>query len=265
MQIPRLSVPEIAPNDADLVGNMVNAVTASGCVLVSSQSEPGDLGDLLARLAPAFGRPVHQKLSAANGVHPIRYSPGHPEYANANCGDLALHTDASFEPNPPLIMLMACEQPSPDGGKSVFASGDALLNHLATVAPGCLRGLFRPDAFRIKRDAREATRAVFSKVDGRVRMAFRYAEDLKMTIHPDAAEGFRLIRDWIADPASSQTIGLERGDVLVFDNSRVLHGRTAFPKDAGRALYGLWCDGDDAHPDLAFGIPDVACADITAA
>ena len=78
-------------------------------------------------------------------------------------------------------------------------------------------------------------------------------------------EGFDLIRDWIARPESSEQIRLERGDCLIFDNSRMLHGRTAFPKDGGRALFGLWCDGVSAHPDLRFGIPSEQKTSVRAA
>jgi len=253
--LPHIAAESLAPLDEGLVADVIDAVVEFGCVRISQIGRPSGPTESLAPLSRRFGKPVRHKLSDEHGVHPIRYIPGYPEYANAANGDLPLHTDGSFEPSPPATMLMYCETPSSMGGLSTLALGDELLGHIARTAPEALPGLRRPDAFRIRRDDREAARAVFEDRGDRLRLAFRYADDLPIRVHPEAEEGYRIVREWVADPTNAIAFRLESGEVLIFDNARMLHGRTAFPTDSGRHLHGLWCDGVDADPGIRFGIP----------
>lgn len=255
MHLPRLSVKTLSAMSDSFIAEVIDAMNEFGCARITQTGRPAGPTESLSPLGRLFGAPIHHKLSDRHGVHPIRYIPGYPEYANAVNGDLLLHTDASFEPNPPAVMLMYSETPSPEGGLSTLASGDELYAHIADVAPEALPGLSRPDAFRIRRDDREASRAVLENRGDRWRLAFRYADNLPIRVHPDAETGYAMVRKWLMDPANAIAFRLEPGEVLIFDNARMLHGRTAFPKDAGRSLHGLWCDGVGGDPRLNYGIP----------
>lgn len=204
----------------------------------------------LADVGRFFGAPIFHKLSDAAGVHPIRGIPGYPQYANTTSAGLLLHTDGSFEVRPPKVMLMYCESPADYGGLSLICQAGDIYAHLEREHPSALAGLFRPDAFVICRDDRRASRAVFTRVGDRIHMTFRYGHDVNLQIHPEAKSGFKAIAAYIGDPANCLEFGLAPGEVLISDNTRVLHGRTAFPQGSQRILHGLWCDG--AVP-LAFG------------
>lgn len=255
MHLSKLAVGALDGIEQTLIGDVITAVTEFGCVLISQTERPAAPSVALPPLGRIFGRPIHDTLSDEKGIHPIRHIPGYPEYANTVCGDLQLHTDGTFQTTPPAVMLMYSETPSPTGGLSTLASGDALYAYLRDTAPEALPGLARPDAFRIRRDAREAAQAVFSRHGGRLRLAFRHAEDLPMEVHPEARRGCDLIRGWLSDPANSIAFRLEAGQILIFDNTRILHGRTAFPRNSRRSLFGLWCDGVSGR-EIALGIPD---------
>ena len=52
-------------------------------------------------------------------------------------------------------------------------------------------------------------------------------------------------------PEAAVSVRLQAGDVLVFDNRRVLHGRSAFdPGGGARHLFGLYVDADEWRSKL---------------
>jgi gamma-butyrobetaine dioxygenase len=63
--------------------------------------------------------------------------------------------------------------------------------------------------------------------------------------------GRRWLVGWLNDPAHQVSFRLEPGDVMVMDNLRVLHGRTAFDPSLGaRHLQGCYIDHDG--PDTRY-------------
>jgi len=179
--------------------------------------------------------------------------------ANLGRWEEALHL---VEPVPPTYMLMYCETPADEGGDSLLASGDRLFKHLSREHPGYLAALSKPAAFTITRDDRTAKRAVFTPVNGRLRLAFRSGNDIRLEIDSKAVTAFDHVRDWLRDPANCIHYKLAAGDILIFDNTRMLHGRTAFSRESARSLHGLWCNGQSAFRDrLTSGIdPHGVCA-----
>lgn len=238
------------------IERVLEIFSTHGCVLVSQKKplSPPDISPALSKLGRHFGSPVPHKLSDAYGVHPIRNLPGFPQYANTTSSDLLLHTDGSFEKHPPKLMMIYCETPAEEGGLSRVCYARAVYDYLKAQHPGTLSGLFRPNAFVIKRDDRQAARSVFEFCDGRISMAFRYGADISLEISPQARDGIAAIIEYVSNPANYAEFLLDEGQLLLFDNTRVLHGRTVFPPISHRVLHGLWCDGKDIDPDkIKFG------------
>ena len=259
MAVPKICEFEVA-NIRDLAGAEIKQVfdlfSNYGCVKIIqkwpiSQSE---ISPSLSNLGRHFGSPVRHKLSDSAGVHPIRSLPGFPQYANTTSSDLLLHTDGSFEKHPPKMMMIYCETPAEQGGLSRICFAEDVYDFLEQNHPETLAELFRPDAFMIKRDDREALRSVFEVCDGRISMAFRYGTDVSLQIHPMARAGIAAIIEFVSDSANYAEFLLSEGQMLLMDNTRVLHGRTVFLPGSHRILHGLWCDGRDADPDkIKFG------------
>jgi alpha-ketoglutarate-dependent taurine dioxygenase len=246
------SVGQVRQADWD---DLFSTMNRYGCVHIRQTLEMTGPVESLRQLGSRFGAPIFHKLSDEFGIHPIRYIPGYPEYANANVEDLDLHTDGSFEQTPPSFMLMYCERPAEEGGHSTLASGDRLFHHLRTERPDHLSALSKPAVFTITRDDRRAQRSVFTTVDGRVRVAYRSGKDIRLDIDPEAVDAFGYVGEWLRQPSNYVTFRLGRGDILIFDNTRMLHGRSAFSRESARSLYGLWCDGRSEHRDrLSWGI-----------
>lgn len=229
----------MTPAEAD---NLFALFSERGCVLIDFDT-PVLPAETLAHLGRHFGAAISHKLSDPLGVHPIRNLAGYPEYANTTHADLGLHTDGSFEQAPPAAMLMFCERAAASGGLTRLCDGRMLYRHLRNSRPEVLEALCRPDAFRIRRDDRVSSKPVFREADGRMQVTYRYGSDVHLDIHPDALAGFAEIEAYLAEPCNHLEFRLEANQALILDNTRILHGRTAFPADSRRSLYGLWCDG----------------------
>lgn len=255
-KIRELAIENLAEATSSEMEGIFPLFSAHGCLIIK-QKRPilqSEISPALSRLGRQFGIPVRHKLSDGAGVHPIRNLPGFPQYANTTSSDLLLHTDGSFEKYPPKAMLIYCETPAEQGGLSRICFAEDIYEYLRKNHLEALDGLFRPDAFVIKRDDREAQRSVFEFCDGRISMAFRYGTDVSLQIHPLARVGIAAIIEYISDPENFEEFLLGAGQLLLMDNSRVLHGRTVFSPDSHRVLHGLWCDGRDANPDkIKFG------------
>lgn len=251
-----LAVHSVARMNESEWEKLLSQIRDYGYVRLSQTIASSGPVESLRLLGARFGEPHFHKLSDEYGIHPIRYIPGFPEYANANVEFLSPHTDGSFEPNPPVFMLIYCESPAETGGNSRIASGDRLYWHLRNEHLDYLLALSRPAAFTIVRDDRKAQRSVFTRVGDTVRLAYRDGTDIRLEVHPEAQGAFQYVRDWLADEVNFTDFVLQAGEVLIADNTRVLHGRTAFPRESSRLLHGLWCNGKSPYSHrLPTGIP----------
>lgn len=264
MKIETIELDNLEDMNADEVRQIVGAVCAAGCLLITSkQTDAINHSSVLSRLGQHFGRPIRHRLSDDNGVHPIRAIAGYPSYANTTNADLLLHTDGSFEENPPQVMLMSCEQPAPNGGHSRICFAHHILGILKQHHPDELPGLWLRDSFTIRRDDRKSSKPVFRKTpQGRIAMTFRFGSDVDIAVHPEAERGYARIVKLLSDPANFVEFKLQANQILAFDNTAVLHGRTDFPPGCGRALHGLWLDGAPDGKPLPLGFQETTCSSI---
>lgn len=252
---PRLAVQHVSGLSAEEIARMHELFRQEGAVLISPVNEEAvDYSLVLSYLGKQFGGPIFHKLSDERGVHPIRNIRGYASYANTTSADLLLHTDGSFEAFSPRAMLMLCETPAKNGGKSRICHGAAIYAHLLSHYPDSIDGLMRPDAFSIRRDDRVASKPVFKREGDRMIVTFRYGKDVDIQVHPEARRGFQAVVEFLELPGNYCEFRLARHELLVLDNARVLHGRTAFPPDEPRILHGLWLDGRNMRENPeAFG------------
>jgi gamma-butyrobetaine dioxygenase len=169
-------------------------------------------------------------------VFEVRAVPQPENLAYSDLG-LGLHTDNPYrEPVPGYQALHALIVP-PDGGDSLFADGFALAERLRTEDPGAFRELTRtkvPFHYRSK-DADLAAERPLIELDcsGEV-IAVNYNSRsiAPLSLGPEEMERFyaayRGLAERLRDPHITLRHRLARGEIAVFDNRRILHGRTAF-------------------------------------
>ncbi len=180
----------------------------------------------------------------------------------ANTGlRLAPHTDLPTREVPPGLQLLHCVENTVEGGWSTMADGLAIADHLRDFEPGAFEALTTLEWIFFNRSPDYDHRwqgPVIDTGDGRIPYTYR-------AFHPvrafPAMAGADVERAYAALGLLSATAGSDRfqvrypfrpGDIVVFDNRRVLHGRDAFEPLPGtrRRLIGTYIDTDEFYSRL---------------
>jgi trimethyllysine dioxygenase len=167
------------------------------------------------------------------------------------------HTDSTYSHDAPGLQILLCLEYQAQGGDSLLVDGLEIGRRLAAEHPAdyatlgriAIPGRYLGDGahllaerpvFRHDRDGR-ILQVSFNNYD---RAPFRLA-DSDMTAFYRAIAAFDRLAN---DPALQWQRGLRSGDLLIFDNWRVLHGRTAF---AGRRrMAGCYLNREDFESRL---------------
>ncbi len=167
---------------------------------------------------------------------------------------LSAHTDQPYRrPAPALQFLHTIVNGAP-GGASTVVDGLAAVNTLAVTDPDAYEVLATlPVEFRYDIGTDVKVRRVpliELRADGSLQQ-LRYSPrlDFAPAVEPDVLDAYYRGRRWLAaelnSPHRQIEVRMEAGDVLVVDNHRVLHGRTAFdPSRGSRHLQGCYIDHD---------------------
>ena len=159
---------------------------------------------------------------------------------------IGLHTDQPFLDHPPRYQLLHCVRPAERGGASSLADADGIARHLAAHdAPTLARLETTPVRFHRKQKAFE--RLVVSPI--LARHGERYQARLSpFTMAPHRVP-FAEMEAWYRAYARFVSLAntramrftLGEGDVILYDNHRMLHGRTGFR--GARWVRGVYFDG----------------------
>jgi gamma-butyrobetaine dioxygenase len=165
---------------------------------------------------------------------------------------LPLHTDLANQEVPPGYQFLHCIANEAEGGGSVLCDGFAVVEDLRTADPESFAALSEieiPFRFHDRDcDIRGRFPVIVTARDGRVQ-EIRFNAHLVDIVDLGPAElarfypGYRAFMRLLRDPANVRAFRLEAGEMLVFDNRRVLHGRQAFDPSTGfRHLNGCYVD-----------------------
>jgi gamma-butyrobetaine dioxygenase len=165
---------------------------------------------------------------------------------------LPLHTDLANQEVPPGYQFLQCIANEAEGGGSVLCDGFAVADDLRTADPEAFAILCETEIpFRFhdrETDIRGRYPVIIRDRGGAVR-EIRFNAHLVDIIDLGGAElaafykAYRSFMRMLRDPAYVRAFRLEAGEMLVFDNRRVLHGRQAFDPATGyRHLNGCYVD-----------------------
>jgi len=174
---------------------------------------------------------------------------------------LGLHTDNPYrEPVPgfqALHMLIA----SPDGGENLFADGLALAAHLRHEDPSAFARLTStavPFRYQSKDADLYAERPLIQlSCDGAVTGVHynnRSIAPLRLSLDDTQAfyGAYRKFALLLRDPKFQLKFRLRSGDLVLFDNQRILHGRTPFSSAKhARHLRGCYLTRDSVYSESA--------------
>ncbi|MEA3185228.1 MAG: gamma-butyrobetaine dioxygenase [Ilumatobacteraceae bacterium] len=250
--------PEVTWPDLNAVGERrataLSALLRTGLLLVRGvPAEP----DMVLAVARSF---AHVRTTNYGDLFDVRVE-AQPVNLAFTGRAIAPHTDNPYREPVPGMQLLHCLQASPGGGENVLIDGFAAAAHVRDDDAEAFATLTStPLTFKYE-DADTLLRAsapiITVNTVGDIR-AIRWND---RSIQPpavapgDVAELYRSLRVFAATldrPALHLHLTLGPGDCIVFDNTRILHARTAFEGGSeARHLQGCYADLDGLASTVA--------------
>jgi alpha-ketoglutarate-dependent taurine dioxygenase len=150
---------------------------------------------------------------------------------------LGLHTDNPYREPVPGYQALHCLIASPEGGDNLFADGFAIAAHLRDTEPEHFRRLTStlvPFRYR-SRDAELASDRPLIELDASgevVAVSYNNRSIAPLSLPPAEMDSFyaayRALALALREPRFALRTKLAAGELVVFDNRRTLHGRTAY-------------------------------------
>jgi hypothetical protein len=224
-----------AIHDADLL-LLRNAPTASDrsimalFQMVAIPSSIGNGGGFLCTVAPKAGE--QDDISDTDSEFPP-------------------HTDSTFLREPHHFVALACVERDPhSGGESRVLYIDALRSQIETeYGPGILQRLAEPAYPFYLQDPLYGDGVqvvpIFTDAEGKHAMRFRYdcveplLAEYPQTCPEQNQEALATLKNFLGSTTPHEQFALEKGDILIFDNRRLLHARTHITPGAVRVLQRL--------------------------
>jgi alpha-ketoglutarate-dependent taurine dioxygenase len=172
---------------------------------------------------------------------------------------LRVHTDNPYRDPVPGFKLLHCLSASGHGGESIFIDGMAAAERVRAHDANAFSTLYQtPILYRFQDATVElAVERPMLEVDTRDQFRAIYYDDrwiaplpLKGPMLRRYYAAYRQLADLLCDPARSVVYRLQPGDLVLIDNTRVLHGRTEVKGGVGH-LQGCYVDADGLYSSLA--------------
>ena len=166
-----------------------------------------------------------------------------------------LHTDQPFLDSPPRYQLLQSIRAADHGGDSILADARAGIAYLASLDRDAAQRL-RTTPVRFHRKQKGFERVVVSPIvverDGQFQIRSSYFTAAPYHLPFDEMESWYRAHDRfvriLRDPRHQYRFRLAPGDTLIYDNHRMLHGRTAFR--GPRWVRGVYFDHAPNLPGL---------------
>src|SRR3984957_14050211 len=170
------------------------------------------------------------------------------------------HTDNPYRDPVPTVQLLHCLRGADQGGDTGLVDGFAAAAELRATDRATfdlITGTPVPFGYKDKSTELRASQPLIQlSPRGRIRGSRfnnRSAQPLRRP-YPDVVAFYAAYRQWaelLARPERQLNLRLAPGDCLIFDNTPVLHARTAFSGTGGRHLQGCYADLDGLASSLA--------------
>lgn len=221
------------------------------CRLENTPIDPDFVGQLISSVGPIRDTNFGLVWSVKADVDPN---------STANTGlDLGQHTDLPTREIPPGFQFLHCIENSVDGGFSRMSDGLAVSQAIRLEHPEAYEALTTLEWVFMNR-ARDAEHRWIGPVldHGSTRQpltlrAFypvRSAPHMDNADTPRAYESLRVFAEVARDPRFQIRYPFRPGDLVGFDNRRILHGRDEFESGGARHLRGCYADHDDVFSQL---------------
>jgi gamma-butyrobetaine dioxygenase len=230
-------------------------------------ADPDEFGFALVTAAPVEEGIVASVAELFGPVHETNYGRVFDVTVRAEARNLAdtaralsLHTDNPYRAPAPSLQLLHCLTSSASGGETVLADGFRAVARLAVKAP-------RKLALLSSQPIRFSYRDEYVELSADVPVVVLDGDGLPVALHvnnrakdvpvgtPEGVaewyEAYFALLSLLERPEAEVVLRLEPGQLIAFDNLRVLHGRRGFSGEGVRRLQGCYADRDALLSRLA--------------
>jgi gamma-butyrobetaine dioxygenase len=222
------------------------------CRLTGTPTDPDFLGRLMQRVGP-----IRDTNFGAVWSVQSRVDPDSTAYTGLELGQ---HSDLPTREVPPGFQFLHCIENTVEGGRSRMTDGLSLVAAIADEHPDAYEALTGFDWVFLNRSTEAEHRWIGPIIDLGSRhqpltlRAFypvRIAPRVPRSDVARAYDSLRVFADLAHDPRFMIEFPFRPGDLVGFDNRRVLHGRGSFDTAGGsRHLRGCYVDHDDLYSRL---------------
>jgi [2-(trimethylamino)ethyl]phosphonate dioxygenase len=170
-----------------------------------------------------------------------------------------VYTDRPYRDPVPGFQFLHCLSAAGEGGETIFVDGMAVAERLRAHDPDAFTTLSQmPILYRFE-DATVELVAERTMLEVDTQGQFRAIYYNDRSIAPLPLKGprlkkyypaYRKLAELLREPARSVGRRLQTGDLVLFDNTRILHGHTASSMGGGH-LQGCYIDADGLYSSLA--------------
>lgn len=253
--LPQASWPRYLDQPADRIRALEDVLRRGFVLLYDVPPEPG----MVLQVAASFGFVRETNYGRLFDVR-VEAEPANLAFTSRA---ILPHTDNPYRDPVPTVQLLHCLQVADDGGDTGLVDGFAAASAFRAMDPESFDTLARtpiPFGYIDKETELRASLALIQlsprgRVRG-VRFNNRSARPLRLP-YAEVSAFYAAYRRWaelLARPERQLNLRLAPGDCLIFDNTRVLHARTAFSLTTGapaRHLQGCYADLDGLASTLA--------------
>ncbi|HEY8017758.1 MAG TPA: TauD/TfdA family dioxygenase, partial [Dongiaceae bacterium] len=167
---------------------------------------------------------------------------------------LSVHTDNPYRDPTPGLQLLHCLESDAPGGETMLVDGFRAAEELRRRHPEDFAVLARlPLSFHFadaNADLKATTPVIATDFEGHVASVHFNNRSMSALDVPEAEilpwyRAYRRFAAILREPAGELRLRLSPGDLLIMENNRALHGRTAFDPNLGRRhLQGCYVDKD---------------------
>jgi alpha-ketoglutarate-dependent taurine dioxygenase len=173
-----------------------------------------------------IGTPTEWQNQSRGPIKDIRPQPDITANTGQSQGDLGFHVDGTQMPSQPPVLLFQYATGATLGAHSKFADSAKILRDIPEERRWQLiTNLSASDAASFQKGNLHHTGPIFSYSSTDALMC-RIRFDDVITVKPEYREEFELLREKFNDPYYPTVFQPRDGDVVLFDNWRVMHART---------------------------------------
>lgn len=249
---------ETATLDAGTARRVLNHIEKDGICLIRIEGQSPD-EEVVTSLSKFIGPPCEEQNTFVGRIKRVRPQVEGAQNSGDTTADLGLHVDGTQHQFQPAILIFHYVTGAKIGGDSVFVDfAKVILDIPEARRHQILVNLARRDAAEFEKKDMKHTGPIFSFMEGG-RVACRVRFDDVIKVHPECQDDFEYLKSLANEDQYRSVFRPSEGDIIAFDNWRILHARDEVLGQRQREHFRMWISTlkKDIQPQYNVGIRPV--------